>query len=801
MRGQRLQLGFLKLSMCIGMVCWVLAVKSQIRIGVQGEKGEPLIGVNIVNESKSFLATTDLDGAVIFPIDFPLEENIYFTYLSYKNVKTTLRDLLDSYEILLMETDASKLSEVVIIGRNQKIKDNTLLPLDIITSEKIAFSQAQTPADLLEKEASVFIQKSQMGGGSPIVRGFEANKVLLVVDGVRMNNAIYRGGHLQNAITIDEQLLGRAEVLYGPGSILYGSDAIGGVVHFRTLTPARKEKLSVDGDVMLRFASANQEKTIHYHSSYGNDKWVGLVGYTYSDYGDLTSGKNYLDAYPDFGKRNEFVITDENGDRVQTNLSPENQLGTAYSQHDFFHKLRFIASDKLEFTLNTQYSTSSDVPRYDALTERRDGGFRFAEWYYGPQKRLLISPSMKLKSNNMFFDELFIITSAQKIDEDRIVRRFGAIEREENYENLWVYGATVDFTKGIVTNQSVTYGIDIQHNDLSSTSSDNTFTRYPSGANSMSIFGLYSKYDYNFGETVNLQLGSRYTYAKTNVSFLESNFFTWPDFFIDGITNTNSNLSFLGGIYYKQGAFRMNFIGGTAFRSPNIDDLAKTRVNANEISVPNTALKPEKTWNIEWSASYKQKYFTLNLSTFYTRLRDAIIRENFTLPDGTDTYEIDGQSLQVVANVNANTAKVYGLSLSTEILFSDKLTSNVSYNYIKGEAFDVQEIASPLGHIPPTYGRASLTYKQENYKLEFVWRFNGEKPIGEYGGSVDNPELATPEGTPAWNTYNLYTSYQITENMQLQLGIENLLDLHYRPFASGVSGAGRNFIASVRYRY
>jgi hemoglobin/transferrin/lactoferrin receptor protein len=781
------------------MLWIVVGINAQIRITVWDENNEPLIGVNVVSDSKSFIESTDLDGVVVFPQNFPIDETLTFTYLSYKDVKITLNELFQRYEILKMEFDAEALSEVVVIGRNQKVKDNTLLPLEIITSKDIAFSEAQTPADLLEKEASVFIQKSQMGGGSPVVRGFEANKVLLVIDGVRMNNAIYRGGHLQNAITIDEQLLGRAEVLYGPGSILYGSDAIGGVLHFRTMTPPRKEEFDIDGDFMLRYASASQEKTIHYHANYGSGKWAGLVGYTYSDYGDLTSGKNYLDGFPDFGKRSEFVITDENGDRIQENLSPENQIGTAYSQQDFFHKLRYIANDKLQFTLNTQYSTSSDVPRYDALTERNADGFRFAEWFYGPQNRLLISPSMELELDNFFFDEMFVIASAQKIDEDRTLRRFGATKREENFEDLWVYGLTVDFNRAVVTNQSVSYGVDWQHNNLSSTSSDNTFTRYPSGRNSMSIFGVYSKYEYNFGKTLNIQAGTRYTYAQTNVSFLESNFFAWPDFFIDGVTNSNSNLSFLGGLYFKKGGLKMNLIGGTAFRSPNIDDLAKTRVNANEISVPNTNLRPEKTWNVEWGSSYKLKNISLKASVFYTQLRDAIVRENFTLPDGSNNYVIDGQSLQVVANVNANTAKVYGISASTEIRFTDKLTSNLSYNYIQGRSFDIAEVETPLGHIPPTYGRASLSYESDKFKTQFVWRFNGEKPIEEFGGSVDNPELATSEGTPGWNTYNLYSNYKLTKDMQLQFGIENLLDIHYRPFASGVSAPGRNFIVSVRY--
>ena len=107
----------------------------------------------------------------------------------------------------------------------------------MIKQKDIKFLSQPTSAELLQSSGQVLVQKSQLGGGSPILRGFEANKVLLVVDGIRMNNAIYRGGHLQNIISIDNSMLEKVEVIYGPGSVVYGSDALGGVIHFHTLTP------------------------------------------------------------------------------------------------------------------------------------------------------------------------------------------------------------------------------------------------------------------------------------------------------------------------------------------------------------------------------------------------------------------------------------------------------------------------------------------------------------------------------------------------------------------------------------
>lgn len=111
-------------------------------------------------------------------------------------------------------------------------KKNIAQKIEIVSSSFMQQVNAQNAGDLLTQTGQVFVQKSQQGGSSPVLRGFEASRVLLVVDGIRMNNAIYRAGHLQNVITIDQNALERVELLYGPSSTLYGSDALGGTMHF-----------------------------------------------------------------------------------------------------------------------------------------------------------------------------------------------------------------------------------------------------------------------------------------------------------------------------------------------------------------------------------------------------------------------------------------------------------------------------------------------------------------------------------------------------------------------------------------
>ena len=146
-------------------------------------------------------------------------------------------------KVIYLENETDELSEVTLsISKSRVKKSRVAEKIEVITKKEIEFLAPQTTADLLAATPGVRVQKSQGGGGSPVIRGFEANRVLLVMDNVRMNNAIYRSGHLQNAITVDPQSLERTEVIFGPSSVIYGSDALGGIVHFYTKNPKINNK-------------------------------------------------------------------------------------------------------------------------------------------------------------------------------------------------------------------------------------------------------------------------------------------------------------------------------------------------------------------------------------------------------------------------------------------------------------------------------------------------------------------------------------------------------------------------------
>ncbi len=792
---------------CLWLSLLLSATLSSQEIKVIDENNVPLIGVHVFAGQN--VMVTDLEGNAF--VSLSAEEELRLEYLGYKEERYSLEELIELNFLIQLQPDNEIIDEVIIIGRTDARELDLPYNVTHIKAEQIFSSNAQNSADALALNSGAYVQKSQLGGGSPILRGFEANKVLLVVDGIRMNNAIYRNGHLQNAITIDPAILQQMEVIYGPGSLLYGSEALGGVIHFRTQSPlldfsdgtASKHRFNIHS----RYNSADQEKTIHVDHMLSKRKFGVLTSVSYTDRGDLRSGANRSDEYPNFGTRPFYVEVTENGDEIIENADPNVQIGTAYNQLDILQKYVYQVSENLKTELNLQYSTSGDIPRYDNLSEYRNGQLRFAEWYYGPQKRLLIAPKFSWTQRNMLFDKASLISSYQQIEESRYSRNLNATQLEAQIENVSVLGLTIDFNKRINLHHKLTYGADLHYNDVGSQANAQEgnltspiLTRYPSGSSQLRNAGAYIQHNWqNTDSTLVWATGIRYSNQEVNLLYSRNDPFQWPDYFYDGIVSKNSAVVGITGINYQKGPLIAKVSTGTAFRSPNVDDLAKIRVNGDEITVPNPDLDSEKVWNSEITLGYRKSNFTFSGTAFYTQLTDAIVRETFTLPDGSDTYFINNDSLIVTANVNSAAGTIRGLSLNLAAQFSEQLAFEGSINIQKGIQENAEGTTSPLGHIPPTYGRHKLTYALKKVELSLSHNYNAWKRIEDYGGSVDNPDLATIDGAPSWHTFSIASQWNFGEHWTINLALENLTDLHYRPFASGVSAAGRHVVIAARY--
>ena len=717
------------------------------------------------------------------------------------------------------DTLLEKTLEEIVISSNKfaERKRNVVQKIDVISAKTIAAVNAQNVGDLLVSTGNVFVQKSQQGGSSPVLRGFEASRVLLVIDGIRMNNAIYRAGHLQNVITIDQNMLERVEVLYGPASTLYGSDALGGVIHLRTKSPqlSLEKKNLKTGVAFSRYSSANNEKTVHADLSIAGKKFSWLQSYTFSNFGDLKMGSNYPDKYPGFGRRDSFVRTDAGVDYVIANNDSRLQKFSAYKQWDITQKILYKQNENISHQLNFQLSNSTDVPRYDRLQDKRNFGgssgttLRFAEWYYGPQTRLLGSYELNASTKG-FFNLLRVNLNYQHIQESRHQREFRRYDRfDSRIEKLNILGFIIDARKKWGINE-LTTGVDGQLNYLTSTANRKNLTtasvspldsRYPNGDNNMNYFGFFAQHLIKLNnEKIIINDGIRLQLVNLNSSIADNSFFNLP------VTQfgqkTFAVTGNLGIVYVPTEEFRVVAGVSSGFRNPNIDDLARVFESSTALKrvvIPNPDIKPEYTYNIDlgFSQTFAKK-IKFEITGFYTLFRNAIGLAPFQL-NGQDSIIYNGIKSAVIANRNVRKASTHGFNTNLKVDFNKELSLFGTVTYTYGRFKNNNGTKTPQDHLPPVFGKVSLSYSKKRFSTESFVMFNGWKRMKDYNlDGEDNLQYATPDGMPSWFTLNLRNSYNITEKFLVQFAIENILDRNYRYFASGFSAPGRNFILAIR---
>ena len=424
---------------------------SQIITIKDQNSGEPLEMVSILSAPPTLTITTNAKGqADISP--FKSREKIEIHRIGYKTLEKSFSEIEAANFEVMMNLSANQLNEVVVSAtRWSQRSQNVPSKISIISPRDMALLNPQTTADLLGGSGEVFIQKSQQGGGSPMIRGFSTNRLLYTVDGVRMNTAIFRAGNLQNVISIDAFAVENTEVFFGPGSVIYGSDAIGGVMSFQTLTPqlALNEKTLVSGKAVSRFSSANNELTNHFDVNLGWKKWASSTSITYSKFGDLKMGSKGPDEY----LKRYYVSRIDSVDRVVENPDPSVQNPSGYSQVNLMQKVRFKPNQNWDINYAYHYSETSEYSRYDRLIETQANGLpRSAVWKYGPQIWSMNNLSVSKMGKHKLFDQTTLKLALQTFEESRIDRNFSGGQRfrlRSNLEEVKAYSANLDFVKEI----------------------------------------------------------------------------------------------------------------------------------------------------------------------------------------------------------------------------------------------------------------------------------------------------------------------------------------------------------------
>jgi len=811
---------------CIYLILFLLVwqyTSAQNCIILDKDSEDPIQNVQVANEDKSKIAISDENGKVDLGI-FTQMELLTFTHVSYVEFELLKKQIYKNNIVIFLQFNSELLNEVFLSASKAQEKTTRIAEqIAIVSNKDIQNSTSQTTADILAEVPGIKIQKTQFGGGSPVIRGMEANRILLVVDGVRMNNAIYRKGHIQNSITVSPNLLERIEVIFGPSSVVYGSDALGGVIHYYTRTPKTSEKTNINTEFLSRVSSVNEEFTVQAGIEAQMKKAATYTSVSFSRFGDLKMGESRSHGFQEWGKQYEYSNNSDNlyNPVPVDNTNPDKQRNVGFSQLDLLQKVLIPFDDKNNMIFNIQYSISSDIGRFDKLTEMTDNELKYANWYYGPQNRFLFSTQFNLDLDKKGMNEGVITMAYQNIQESRIQRNFDSLDRTSRFEDVNVYSLNGDFTTNFtkLKDKNFGYGFEIAYNDVRSTSKgevlevnnneitgiSDTFlvqTRYPDGGSSYLSSAIYADYRQDIKKRSTLNTGIRLTNTNLQASWIDTTYIALPHEDIN-LRNTAVTLT-VGYVFKPNQNWQINGVLSSGFRSPNIDDIGKIREKNGQLTVPNINLKPEFAYNFEigFLKYFKNKNYYLGLTSYYTLLNDYIARVPFILNERT-TMIYDEEVYDLVSNVNNETAYIFGTTLSFKGKLNNTFNAGASLTYTKGQAYDTGE---PLSSIPPLFGRIELNYIKNRIETGFYIDFNGRKKLEDYNitEGIDNIEQ-TPflveeneyYGSPSWQTLNFYFRYKATKNIDFLAAFDNVFDQHYREFASAISAPGRNLSITV----
>jgi len=802
----------IKLILIGFMISFSMSAYTQIVTVIDNETHEPLDLVTFSSESPKAFTMTNGKGQADLA-SFAASEKIEVRLLGYKTETVSFADLQKLGFELKLQRSYINLDQIVV-SATKRHQSSTKIPAKIstVSAKEVAFQQPQTAADLLGVSGKVYIQKSQQGGGSPMIRGFATNRLLYAVDGVRMNSAIFRAGNLQNVINLDPFATENTEVVFGPGSVIYGSDAIGGVMSFQTLTPqlSYTDQPFVKGKVVSRFSSANNEKTAHFDANVGWKKWAMVTSISYWDFDHLKQGSHGPDDYikPIYVQRIDSI------DRILNQEDPLLQIPSAYSQMNMMQKIRFRPNDKWDFQYAFHYSETSPYGRYDRNNRMRNGTLRYAEWFYGPQKWMMNNFSLTNTQHTLLYDEMILRLAQQSFEESRMDRALNNKKRRVNTENVEAYSVNLDLTKSLGKQHKLYYGAEFIYDDVVSKGTETNMTtaieelsasRYPKS--DWSSLAVYVNDEVTVSNTFTALAGLRYNQFIINADFSPNiDFYPFP--FTEASINNGALTGSIGGVYRPNQEWVLSANFGTAFRSPNVDDIGKVfDSEAGGVTVPNPDLKAEYAYNFDIGVAKKfGERVKIDLAAYYTILDHAMVKRDYHL-GGLDSIVYDGQMSRVQAIQNAASAYVYGIQagLEIELPAGFSIMSDLNYQYGIEELDDGS--TSRSRHAPPMFGITRLQYKTNKLRMQLYSMYMAERthedlPFGEktkdelYAKDADGNTWA-----PAWNTLNFKAEYLLSQTFTISSGIENLTDKRYRPYSSGISAPGRNFVFSVRANF
>ena len=642
-------------------------------------------------------------------------------------------------------TDTLLIGEVVVTTQRVPLNEQ-LIPYSISLLDKKEidyFSKRSTPEMLMNTEG-VFVQKTNHGGGSPFIRGLTGNQTLLLFDGIRLNNSIYRYGPNQYLNTVDVFTIDRIEVARGTGSVQYGSDALGGALQIFSVEPLLNSKGSEwHGNVTGKMMTDGMEKTGRGQLEYNSKKMAMLIGGTYRDFGDLVGGK-------------------------ETGV----QSPSGYTEYAFDGKLLFALKENMQLTLASQFLNQSHVPVYHKVVLEN-----YAVNEFKPQQRLMNYARLNIHGRKKIFDQVKFIASWQQNTENTAAQKNNTVLMQLDSNRVNTLGFVADVTSAFSKFWSANSGLEYYHDNVSGSRFviDNTGTvpslekrgLYPDDSK-YGNFSVYSLHNFATGNWI-LDAGFRLNTFNINIDD--------PD--LGKVKITPEALVFNVGAMYnisRKNHLYANVSNG--FRSPNIDDMGTLGIVDFRYEIPAYDLKPEKSVNFETGYKLNLPKFQANVAGYYMDLNQLITRVK------VEGEFIDGY--QVYKKENVEEAFITGCEAAFlwKVIPNVDLNSSISYTY--GQNITKDE---PLRRIPPLNGKVAATYTLKKFFVSGELLFAGLQDRLAEGDKSDNRIPAG--GTPGWEVVNFFAGYQLAM-VKLKVGFENIFNEDYRTHGSGINGVGRS---------
>jgi outer membrane receptor protein involved in Fe transport len=651
-------------------------------------------------------------------------------------------------------SDTLLIEEVVVTTQRIPVQEQ-LVPysISLLNKKEMDHFTKRSAPEMLMNTNGVFVQKTNHGGGSPFIRGLTGNQTLLLLDGIRLNNSIYRYGPNQYLNTIDVFTIDRMEVARGTGSVQYGSDALGGALQIFSVDPLLTSgENQWHGRATGKMVTDEMEKTGRGQLEYRSKKMAFLAGGTYRDFGDLVGGE-------------------ETG--VQT--------PSGYSEYAFDGKLLFALKKNMQLTLTSQFLNQSHVPLYHKVTLEN-----YAINEFQPQQRLMNYARLNIRGDNKIFEQVKFIASWQQNTENTTAQKNNSVLVQQDSNRVNTLGFVTDITSNFSKIWSANSGVEYYHDNVSSsrfvTTADNSAPPtekrglYPDDSK-YGNFSVYSLHHFNLNNWI-IDGGLRFNAFRIIID----------DKDLGEVEITPEALVFnLGAMYNLNRANHLYGNISNGFRAPNIDDMGTLGIVDFRYEIPAYDLKPEKSVNFETGYKLSLPKFKANFAAYYMMLNQLITRVK------VEGEEIDGYPVYKKENVGEAFITGGEAAVLWKVVRNLDLSGSISYTY--GQNITKDE---PLRRIPPFNGKVAATYTVKKFFVSGELLFAGMQDRLAEGDKSDN---RIPEGgTPGWTVLNLFTGYDFSF-LKLKAGFENLFNEDYRTHGSGINGVGRSAWLMVELRF